>query len=265
MGCSSLSTMREFKIFVHEDIRTQQKLADILSTYDDMIENNKKQIKLLEEAVQRLYKEWFVDLHFPGWENTTIVDGVPEGWRNATVGDICKLRKETIKADQIPSGLSYIGLEHMPRKDICLADWGSSESVTSNKFKYYENDILFGKIRPYFHKVGFALNNGIASTDAIIMTAHKELWGLLLSVVSSDAFVDCTYQNCKEGSKMPRADWNQMKVYPILIAESKIQRHFEAKISSMTQRIKTLAMQNHLLQEARDRLLPKLMSGELEV
>lgn len=153
----------------------------------------------------------------------------------------------------------------MPRKDICLADWGSSESVTSNKFKYYENDILFGKIRPYFHKVGFALNNGIASTDAIIMTAHKELWGLLLSVVSSDAFVDCTYQNCKEGSKMPRADWNQMKVYPILIAESKIQRHFEAKISSMTQRIKTLAMQNHLLQEARDRLLPKLMSGELEV
>ena len=64
---------------------------------------------------------------------------------------------------------------------------------------------------------------------------------------------------------MPRADWNQMKVYPILIAESKIQRHFEAKISSMTQRIKTLAMQNHLLQEARNRLLPKLMSGELEV
>ena len=64
---------------------------------------------------------------------------------------------------------------------------------------------------------------------------------------------------------MPRADWNQMKVYPILIAESKIRRHFEAKISSMTQRIKTLAMQNHLLQEARDRLLPKLMSGELEV
>ena len=126
-----LSTMREFKIFVHEDIRTQQKLADILSTYDDMIENNKKQIKLLEEAVQRLYKEWFVDLHFPGWENTTIVDGVPEGWRNATVGDICKLRKETIKADQIPSGLSYIGLEHMPRKDICLADWGSTQTLST--------------------------------------------------------------------------------------------------------------------------------------
>ena len=90
--------------------------------------------------------------------------------------------RDRIKADQIPSGLSYIGLEHMPRKDICLADWGSSESVTSNKFKYYENDILFGKIRPYFHKVGFALNNGIASTDAIIMTAHKELWLSLIHI-----------------------------------------------------------------------------------
>ena len=112
--------MREFKIFVHEDIRTQQKLADILSTYDDMIENNKKQIKLLEEAVQRLYKEWFVDLHFPGWENTTIVDGVPEGWRNATVGDICKLRKETIKADQILLDYPILDLNICPEKIFAL-------------------------------------------------------------------------------------------------------------------------------------------------
>ena len=153
----------------------------------------------------------------------------------------------------------------MPRNDICLCDWGDSSEVNSNKFKYQENDVLFGRIRPYFHKVGFALNSGVASTDSIILCASGGLWGLLLMTASSDAFVDYTYQTCKEGSKMPRADWNQMKVYPVLIAEDLTQEQFEKNIGTITQRIKALAMQNRLLAEARDRLLPKLMSGELEV
>ena len=69
-------------------LETQHRIASILSAYDDLIENNQKQIKLLEEAAQRLYKEWFVDLHFPGWEEAKIVDGVPEGWRKAHLSDI---------------------------------------------------------------------------------------------------------------------------------------------------------------------------------
>ena len=79
------------------DIETQRRIASILSAYDDLIENNQKQIKLLEEAAQRLYKEWFVDLRFPGWEDTEIVDGVPVGWKEGVIGDIVcyhdKIRK----------------------------------------------------------------------------------------------------------------------------------------------------------------------------
>jgi len=105
-------------------ISSQRRIADILSAYDDLIENNRKQIKLLEEAAQRLYKEWFVDLRFPGWETTEIVDGVPEGWTAHSLGQLCALRKMTLKTEEIPSGLPYIGLEHIPRKDICLSDWG---------------------------------------------------------------------------------------------------------------------------------------------
>lgn len=243
----------------------QKRIADILSAYEDLIENNRKQIKLLEEAAQRLYKEWFVDLRFPGYERAKIVDGVPEGWKTATLGDICSVRKETLLPSKIDKDVPYIGLEHMPRKDICLSEWGDSSEISSNKFRYYEDDILFGKIRPYFHKVGFALNSGVASTDTIILRDVKRLWSLLLMTVSSSEFVSYTYQNCKEGAKMPRADWKQMKLYPILVADRATQSAFENQIYIITRKIKTVALQINRLSEARDRLLPKLMSGEVEV
>ena len=246
-------------------VNVQCRIADILSAYDDLIENNRKQIKLLEEAAQRLYKEWFVDLRFPNHEHTKIVDGVPEGWRVTTLDEICSVRKEMLTPEKIDVDTPYIGLEHIPRKDICLSEWGSSSEISSNKFRYYEDDILFGKIRPYFHKVGFALNNGVTSTDAIVLKSTEGLWSLLLMTASSSEFVSYTYQNCKEGAKMPRADWKQMKSYPTIIADRAIQSAFEDQIYTITRKIKVLALQINRLSEARDRLLPKLMSGEVEV
>lgn len=246
-------------------IEIQKQIAGILSVYDDLIENNQKQIKLLEETAQRLYKEWFVNLRFPGHENTKILDGVPEGWSKSTVGNICKLRKVVITPDKIESNTPYIGLEHMPRNDICLSTWGKSEEINSNKFIYLKKDVLFGKIRPYFHKVGFALNDGITSTDTMVMVADQNLWGLLLATVSSDAFVDFSYQNCKEGAKMPRADWKQMEKYAIMIADQATQKLFEQEILVITNKISALAFQCRSLREARDRMLPKLMGGEVEV
>lgn len=245
-------------------IDVQRQIADILTTYDSLIENNQKQIKLLEEATQRLYKEWFVDLRFPGHENVKIVDGVPEGWKKVFLGGICTLKKDAVPAERISTGTPYIGLEHMPRVDFCLSSWGSADDVISNKFRYAEDDIIFGKIRPYFHKVGFALNNGVVSTDSFVMKANDGIWGLLLMTVFDRAFVDYTYQTCKEGSKMPRADWNQMEKYPVLIPSEKIRQDFEKFIWNITRQVKTLALQNHALTEARDQLLPKLMSGEIE-
>ncbi len=246
-------------------IADQDKIVSVLSVYDDLIENNQKQIKLLEEAAQRLYKEWFVDLRFPGHENVKIVDGVPEGWKKVFLGGICTIKKDAVPAGRISTGTPYIGLEHMPRVDFCLSSWGSADDVISNKFRYAEDDIIFGKIRPYFHKVGFALNNGVVSTDSFVMKANDGIWGLLLMTVFDRAFVDYTYQTCKEGSKMPRADWNQMEKYPVLIPSEKIRQDFEKFIWNITRQVKTLALQNHALTEARDQLLPKLMSGEIEV
>lgn len=246
-------------------ISQQKRIASILSAYDDLIENNRRQIKLLEEAAQRLYREWFVELRFPGHEGVKVVDGVPEGWKKGTFDDICTVKKDALTPDKISPGMPYIGLEHIPRNDFCLADWGMSEDVNSNKFRFNAGDILFGKIRPYFHKVGFTICNGICSTDSIVMNANDEYYCLLLMTASSDEFVDYTYQTCKEGAKMPRADWNTMKMYPVLIPDSVLLRRFNKQISAIKDKCTVLALQNRQLTEARDRLLPKLMSGEMEV
>ena len=243
------------------DLHMQNRIASILSAYDDLIENNQKQIKLLEEAAQRLYKEWFVDLRFPGWENTKIVDGVPEGWEKTTFGHICTVKKHIINIQEnIPSDTPYIGLEHMPRHDFCLSEWGYAQSVSSSKFFFKKGDILFGKIRPYFHKVGFAICNGICSTDAIVMSTEKQLWSLLLMTASSDEFVNHSYQTCKEGSKMPRADWRSMELYPVLIATHELMNSFNLIIESICSKIEKLALENNLLSESLDVLLQKIMS-----
>ena len=246
-------------------ISQQKRIASILSAYDDLIENNRRQIKLLEEAAQRLYREWFVELRFPGHESVKVMDGVPEGWMKGTFDDICIIKKDALTPDKISPGMPYIGLEHIPRNDFCLADWGMSEEVNSNKFRFNAGDILFGKIRPYFHKVGFTICNGICSTDSIVMNANDEYYCLLLMTASSDEFVDYTYQTCKEGAKMPRADWNTMKMYPVLIPDSVLLRRFNKQISAIKDKCTVLALQNRQLTEARDRLLPKLINGEMEV
>ena len=246
-------------------IEIQNRITSIITAYDDLIETNKRQIKLLEEVVQRLYKEWFVDLRFPGHENVPVVNSVPEGWKKTTIGEMCVKTKDTIAAENIPAGTPYIGLEHIPRHDFCLSEWGDSAEVTSPKAKFKRNDIIFGQIRPYFHKVGFAITDGVASTDSFIMTPKNGVWALFLLTVFSDAFVNYSYQTCKEGAKMPRADWNQMKQYHVMIADKQTQAEFENKIQCITEEVRALSLQNRRLSEARDRLLPKLMSGEIAV
>ncbi len=247
------------------NIITQRHITEILINYDNLIENNHKQIKLLEEECQCLYKEWFIDLHFSGYENIKIIDDIPEGWVVSTFENISSLIKETIKPADNITGTPYIGLEHMPRKCICLDQWDDATLVYSNKFRYKENDILFGKIRSYFHKVGYTLTDGVCSTDAMVFRANDNMFGLLLMTAFSEKFIRYTSMTCKEGAKMPRADWNAMRIFPVLIPSNEILIMFNKEIVMRTELMKKLCRQICLLRQVRDNLLPKLMSGEIEV
>ena len=138
--------------------------------------------------------------------------------------------------------------------------------MTSSKHRFREGEILFGKIRPYFHKVGIAFVDGVASSDAIVIRPiDSKLRGLVLMTVSSDPFVAVTAQTMREGSKMPRADWKQMKAYLEPIPPDGLLNSFESLIRSIVEQLRILTFANQKLRTARDLLLPKLMSGEIAV
>ena len=248
------------------DTTAQERIANILSTYDDLIENNRQRMVLLEAAARQLYREWFVRLRFPGHEHTRITNGVPDGWEKKTLGDLCREVREIVKPDALEPNSPYVGLEHMPRRSISLSKWGTVEQVASNKHRFREGEILFGKIRPYFHKVGVAFVDGVASSDAIVIRPlEPTLCGFVLMTVSSDPFVAVTAQTMKEGSKMPRADWKQMQAYPTPLPPAGLLGSFESAVQPIVGQLKTFTLANLKLRAARDLLLPRLMSGEIPV
>ncbi len=255
--------IRKFKINWFP-IAVQNRIADVLSGYDNLIENNRRRMTLLEESAQLLYREWFVRLRFPGYEYTPIVDGVPQGWERKTLGSLCSEVRDLILPESIEPDTPYIGLEHMPRRSISLNDWGTAEQVTSSKSRFKAGEILFGKIRPYFHKVGVAFVDGVASSDAIVIRPVDEtLHALVLMTMASDEFVAVTAQQMKEGSKMPRADWKQMKAYSVPLPPPGLLSSFDDAIQPIIAQLKALSFANQKLRAARDLLLPRLMSGEL--
>lgn len=241
-------------------------IADILSSYDDLIVNNKRRMELLEESARQLYLEWFVRLRFPGFEHTKIIKGVPEGWTRKQLVDICDDIRDTVSPNDMEPATPYIGLEHMPRRSISLSRWGNAADVSSTKLRFCSGEILFGKIRPYFHKVGIAFTDGVASSDIIVIRPNSpEMNNLTLLTVSGDLFVAQAAQTMREGSKMPRADWKLLKQYPVSVPPVGLLSVFNNTVSAITGQLKALTLQNIRLCAARDLLLPKLMSGEIEV
>lgn len=242
----------------------QQRIAETLSAYDELMENNRRRMELLEEAARLLYLEWFVRLRFPGHEHTRLIHRVPEGWERKALGDICTEIRASVSPKEVAPDSPYIGLEHMPRRSISLTGWGKAEAVTSTKHGFKAGDILFGKIRPYFHKVGIAFTDGVASSDAIVIRPNADkLRGFVLMIVSSDKFVAEASQTMREGSKMPRADWKLMTKFPVALPPKGLLESFTESVSAITDQLRNLCFQNQKLRAARDLLLPRLMSGEI--
>ena len=194
----------------------QAVIVSILSAYDDLIENNRQRIALLEAAARLLYREWFVHFRFPGHEHVKITDGLTVGWERRALSDVVEVVKNTVKPSDFTDDDIHIGLGHIPRRSFTLADWESAEDLASGKTRFDEGDILFCKIRPYFHKVGFTLRAGLASSDALVWRVKDtEDWPLVVCATSSDHFVAVASKTVREGSKMPRADWKVLEKYSI--------------------------------------------------
>ena len=261
----------------------QREIAAILGALDDKIEVNRKASATLEAMARALYRSWFVDFD-PVWakverrppahmppETAALFpdsfddDGLPLGWRFGTLGDVAMTARNGVKPEQIHPETPYIGLEHMPRRSIALSDWGLAADVGSQKSGMLAGDFMFGKLRPYFHKVGVAPVDGICSTDIIVLRPKTPEWGgFILSVISSDAFVEHTNSG-SSGTRMPRTNWSDMAAYEMPLPPAAVSAEFEAIVKPWRDRIVAGIHENQSLAALRDSLLPRLMSGELRV
>lgn len=246
-------------------IELQKEIGDVLSAYDNLIENNQKQIKLLEEAAQRLYKEWFVDLRFPGHENTQIVDGVPEEWSTGVLGDIAFDAGKRENKSNRKHYHYYLPIDCLPKKSLAYTETNDIELAESSLVAFSEDDILFGAMRPYFHKVVIARDCGLTRSTCFVINAKQKSYRAYLTMLmfSKDTVNYAT--KISVGTTMPYARWNDMIMMPIIIPNEESAILFSEKIIPIFNRIKTIAHQNIQLKEARGILLPKLINGEIEV
>lgn len=189
-------------------LAVQKKIAAILSAYDDLMENNNYHIAILEKMAEEIYREWFVRLRFPGYKQINMNKGIPDGWEFLKIEAICKEIRNGVKIKNLDGGTKYLGLEHLPRKSILIKDFDTADSVQSDKLLFKDRDILFGKIRPYLHKIVLANFSGACSSDTIVIRPQiKEYEGFLLFTIFSDTFIELATISSK-GTKMPRADWD---------------------------------------------------------
>ena len=233
-------------------LNIQQEIATILSRYDSLIENYQKQIKLLEEAAQRLYKEWFVDLRFPGHENTKIVNGLPEGWEKKKVGELIS---KTNRTKQIPSNCyqtqGSIPIIDQSRNYIAgyTDDWESLINVT---IPY----IVFGDHTRILKYIPFSFAKGADGTQLIMSNDLYRMPQTLFynSLVNIDL---SNYSYARH--------FKYLKEEYILVPPREIAISYDGVVTRNYHKILNNREQIRLLTEARNRLLPKLMSGEMKV
>lgn len=246
-------------------ISEQKKIAAILSSYDDLIENNKKRIQILENMAEELYKEWFVRFRFPNYENTEFEKGLPSTWERRQLKCLCDEVKQSVKKEDLNAEVKYIGLEHLSRKDIAIYDYSTADTVDSDKLKFKQMDILFSKIRPYLHKVCLAHFEGVCSSDTIILRAKDPIYlPYLLFTVFSETFVDLADVS-SNGTKMPRANWKFLQKVVLSIPPNNLMEKYHKICMPMFIEIENLLNQIDILTQQKDSLLPRLISGKLSV
>lgn len=233
------------------DLETQRRIAGMLSAYDELIENNRKQIKLLEEAARRLYKEWFVDLKFPGHETTPIRNGLPEGWRYGKLGDVVEFKRgKTVTKKETTEGKVPVvagGLEpayyHNVANTGCPVITVSGSGANAGFCRLYTTEIW--------------------ASDCSF--ADQYMTDNLLFVYLSIKVLSNGFKQCQRGSAQPHVYPKHVNALEILIPDSAVLTRFDHAIEPFFTKIRTAECQITAAREARDRLLPKLMSGEIEV
>lgn len=250
-------------------IETQRRIADILSAYDDLIENNRKQIKLLEEAAQRLYKEWFVDLRFPGHEHTKIVDGVPEGWEKSTVAAVSSILRRGISPRYNENGKFVVINQKCIRQTVVSFDESRrQEKLYPEDLNLQDSDtVICSTGAGTLGRVGQIFGNYPDTTLDSHVTLVRAMEGfgkqyLFQSLNSRQTYLMGMGKGSTNQLELSRGTIQDLDIY---IPLKKVLNQFEQVAQPIHDKISVISKSILQLQTARDHLLPKLMNGEVEV
>lgn len=252
-------------------LKTQRYIADILSSYDNLIENNQKQIKLLEEAAQRLYKEWFVDLRFPGHENTKIVDGVPEGWQYEKLGDLVKTTSggtpSRRKSEYYVNGnIRWIKTKELNDRFIFETEEHITEDAVKNSSAKVlpEGALIVAMYGATIGKIGITATEMACNQACCAFISFDDM--------ISKEYLYCWLMDNREylvsqgkGAAQSNLSQEMIRNFSLLCPDKKVIKIFTEIVTTMLENKRVLENKILMLSEARDDLLPKLMSGEVEV
>lgn len=249
-------------------IEEQEEIVEIIKSLQDKIELNLQMNKTLEDMAMTLYKHWFVD--FGPFQEGEMVDSelgkIPKGWEVKRLGELILNKRENRSEQSISDEENYIGLQHIDRGSLSILRSGVGGEVSSNKSAFSKGDILFGKLRPYFKKIGVAPFDGICSTDILVINPKAQPdFGYVLFTIFNDTFIDYT-TTVSGGTRMPRVSWSDIKEYKIAVQKSnELSSGFNLVVESFIAQILANVSENQTLTTLRDTLLPKLISGEVRV
>lgn len=266
----NLPAIRNLKIELPEK-SVQDKIGTILVTYDDLIENNQKQIKLLEEAAQRLYKEWFVDLRFPGHENTKIVDGVPEGWQYEKLGDLVKTTSggtpSRRKSEYYVNGnIRWIKTKELNDRFIFETEEHITEDAVKNSSAKVlpEGALIVAMYGATIGKIGITAAEMACNQACCAFISFDDM--------ISKEYLYCWLMDNREylvsqgkGAAQSNLSQEMIRNFSLLCPDKKVIKNFTEIVTTMLENKRVLENKILMLSKARDDLLPKLMSGEVEV
>jgi type I restriction enzyme S subunit len=264
----------------------QDKTVQILNPLDSEIAVLHAENTALESIAQALFRSWFVDFDpvhaklagnepeamsaelaalFPSELEDSELGFIPKGWCLGRVGDIGQNPRTQGKPTEIPATTPYVGLEHMPRRSLSMTEWGRAATVESGKFWFTPSDILFGKLRPYFHKVGIANMKGVCSTDILVIRANEPNWhAFLVMHLFSKAFIEHATQ-LSDGARMPRTNWRDTAAYKFALPPADLAARFNKIAQPMFALMAANIDAIRSLASLRDHLLPRLISGKLRL
>lgn len=239
-------------------LETQKKIGALLSSLDDKIELNNRINDNLEQQAQAIFKSWFVDFEPFGGE-------MPNNWCIGKLSDILQLKKDSILPGEDPS-LPYLPIDLIPIRSLAIKEVRPNEEALSSLLRFKENDILIGAMRVYFHRVAIAPFEGITRTTCFVLEPFNSSYFAYATICCNQDLAIDYAQKTSKGSTMPYAVWEGgLGDFEISIPDEETAQQFNKAVKPMLDQIKNSYYENKNLQELRDSLLPKLMSGELDV